>query len=558
MTAAAHARAPSQGTTQPRRVKSHTEVLRGNAGAAQNPITFVEGRLADAELEHQTRVIAKKLEAAGWEPRRSDADDVVSIGLVSGTVLRNGGWRNSNILPAVAKRNRAGMLAAFGMWQTENPRAREYCRLCVVTSGPRCSLEELPERLRWFNERLGRFAERAKKPRWSVEVQLVALEVTFRREDDGGVSCHLHANVVYWPRRRLEGDGWSRFLVWMRKHFKVSQIEDAGTLDDPEEVIKYVTKPSEVLQLTSDETRFLAETLHRKQIVRTFNTFGDYCKELREAHEKIRFDREDKTWTRMQMRTREQADRDDVERTNRESEEKKKDAGGAEPIENQLLFQTLPQARTSLLAESFVGVRNYNPNPTTDAGKRNLAILEERRAAFLGMLVDKNVENDAIRAAAYRLDTCTKIPLDAAMTFPALPVKRRERVLRQVGIPEELVPRYVNGGAVMELADLFRAKLERILPKEAYPWAVPAEEIVDNLRERKRREASVDAFVKALRDAMPGAEITVHDAVDSIDEDATKKVSDPAPVRPGSLRERAMTAAAERRKAQVKGSRAAG
>jgi hypothetical protein len=437
------------------------------------------------------------------------------------------------------------MLAAFGMWLEETPRAGRYCRLCVVTSGTRCSLEELPARLRWFNERLGKFAERAKGKRWSVEVQLIALEVTFERTADG-VSCHLHANVVYWPRRKLEGDGWSKFLVWMRKHFRVEQIEDTGTLQQPEEVIKYVTKPSEVMQLTSDETRFLAETLHRKQIVRTFGTFGAYCRELRDAHEKVRYDREGQSWTRMQMRTREQIDREEIERSEREADHVEEN-GAAEPVENQLLYQTLPQSRASLLAESFVGVRNYNPNPTTKEGKRNLAILEERRAAFLEMLVEKGVTADRITAAAYRLDTCTKIPLDAAMSFMVLPEKRRVRILRQVGVPDELVPRYVNGAAPAELGMLFQAKLERILPKEAYEWAIPTEELIGELIVKQQRERRQARFVKIVREGLgPDAVIRVLDAVDTAEGDAP-----PTPkVQEGSIRDRAMKAAVTRRQAE--------
>ena len=161
-------------------------MLRTNAGAAVGEIAFVEARLAEAEIAHQTRVIARKLEAAGWDPYRSDAGDVVSVGLLTGSVIRDGGWRNTNLLPAVAKWNRASMLGAFQLWLEETPSARRYSRYCVVTSGVRCSMDALPERLKAFNRRLGRFIERAPKL-WDVHVQLVTLELTFDRDVGGEI-----------------------------------------------------------------------------------------------------------------------------------------------------------------------------------------------------------------------------------------------------------------------------------------------------------------------------------------------------------------------------------
>jgi hypothetical protein len=516
-----------------------------------HPTTFVEGRLANGEIEHQTRMIAAKLEAAGWGPRRGDAGDVVSIGLVTGSILRDGGWRNSNVLPATAKRNRANMLGAFQLWLAETPAAARYCRYCVISSGVRCSLDDLPKRLRWFNARLGRFVERAPSDRWQVDVQLVALEVTFEREADGGVSCNLHANIVYWPQRVLGSEGWTEFLGWMRKHFGVSQIEDTGTLAKPEEVIKYVCKPSEVMQLTSEETRFLAEALHRKQLVRTTGTFGAFCAKLREDRHKVRFDRQAKAWCRVQMRTREQVERDAVEREQRAeavSDRKAKDGETFTAIvENQILFQTLPQARASLLAESFVGVRHYTPNPKTEAGRRNLGILEERRAMFVAMLAEKGVADEHMEAAASRLDTCTTIPPAAAIDFLTLPENRRQRILRQVGIRQELVPRYLHGGHPMELSTLIRDKLERLIPTERHPWVASVGELAAEARTVARRKAAVAPILAAF----PGARV-----VEVIDDALSAASPDRAPPAPaiatGSLRERAMQAALERRQAEVR------
>lgn len=484
-------------------------------------ISFVEGRLSESELTHQTRMIAMKLEAAGWNPRRSDAGDVVSIGLLTGSVIRDGGWRNTNLLPIVAKRNRADVLAAFGLWLDETPEARKYARYCVITSGPRCPLPDLPDRLATFNRRISKFVERA-SDRWDVHTQLVALEVTFERGTDGIPTCHLHANVVYWPKRALGSERWVAFLDWMRKHFSVSQIEDAGALDDPEEVVKYSLKPGEVMQLTSDETRFLAETLHRKQLVRTTGDFGAFRSALRENREKVRFDRSEKAWVRMKMRTKEQADRDDVEADARAEARQRREAkamAGAstsddmtiasEPIENQIIYQTLPQARTSRLAESFVGVRGYTTTPTTEAGRRGLRILEERRREFVGVLVEKGAPDTLFAEASSRLDTCTKIPQAVASDWTSIPENRRLRMLRQVGIPIDRVPEYLHGGRAIDLMERIRAKLDRIIPVERHPWEVDTSKLVADVRERAGREAIGRMVIDVIAAACPNA--TVHD-----------------------------------------------
>lgn len=521
-----------------------------------HPTTFVEARLANAELDHQTRMIAAKLEAAGWDPRRSDAGDVVSIGLVTGSVVRDGGWRNSNVLPATAKRNRANMLGAFQLWLAETPAAARYCRYCVITSGVRCTLDELPKRLAWFNRRLGKFIERA-PDRWNVHVQLVALEITFDRNDDGAPTCHLHTNIVYWPKAALGSEQWIKFLDWMRKHFKVDQLEDTGTMAKPEEVIKYVCKPSEVMQLTAAETRFLAETLHRKQLVRTVGAFGEFCSGLRGDRHKVRYDRQAKAWTRVQMRSREQAERDAVEREQRAEavpDQKAKDGEASTAIvENQILFQTLPQARASLLAESFVGIRHYTPNPRTEAGRRNLAILEERRAAFVGMLADQGIADEQMEAAASRLDTCTTIPPAAAIDFMTLPEKRRQRILRQVGVSEGLAPRYLHGGHPMELSMMIRDRLERLIPYERHPWVASVGELAADARAAARRKAIIAPILAAF----PGVRVVevIEDALPAASPDRAP----PAPIiKVGSLRERAMQAALERRRAEVREAMATG
>lgn len=447
---------------------THRQVTEGNLGTVTGELAFVERLAAGAELEQQSRIIAAKLQEVGWDPyRRDEAGDVVMVGLLSGAVIHGDRYRNCNLIPTVAKRNRAGVLAAFTYWHENTPGAKDYCRYAVVSSGPRVRLADLPERYRMFNARLGRFVERVEE-RFGVVVQITTLEQTFRREDDGGISSNLHANLVYWPKRALGAERWTEFLHWTRKTFGVDQFEDAGRLENPEEVIKYALKPSEILELTPEETRQVAEFLHRKQLVRSYAEFGAFLKDLKDSKHKVRYDAAARRLVRMRMRTHEEELAGDVARSERERDAAAKPKRERrDPPENQILFQTLPQSRASLLREPFVGIRNYDPDSRTEDGKKGLRILQERREQALRVLREKGWKADAIEASCSRLDTCAKIPPGVIPHIATMPVLRRERLMRRLGLDPE--------DSLETVLMALPSRLDRWLPKERHEFPPVAE-----------------------------------------------------------------------------------
>ena len=270
-------------------IKTHDVLLCGNAGFAASPLRFVEQLLAEGEIEQQSRIIAQKLESVGWNPYQKGESKVVLIGTVTGAI-RNAAskWRNCNIIPVVAKRNRADLLSEFRLFLSENRNARRYSRYLVVSSGPRFSLEDLPEKYKRFSAKIGRFLEKAKDgDTFPVEVHLVTVEMTF----DKDATVNLHANIVYQPRKAFGAKKWREFLEFGRRRFDTSFFHDAGRVKEPAEIIKYVCKPGEILSLTSDQTEFLATTLHNKQLIRPVGGFAAWRKALHEFGHKVRFDR---------------------------------------------------------------------------------------------------------------------------------------------------------------------------------------------------------------------------------------------------------------------------
>ncbi|WP_316232951.1 hypothetical protein [Bradyrhizobium sp. SZCCHNPS2010] len=456
--------------------KSHDAVLSGNAGFVVSVADFVDRLLADGEIEQQSRIVAEKLKIAGWNPYLKSESQVVLIGTVTGAIRdAASNYRNCNIIPAVAKRNRAEILGEFRLFLSENGNARRYSRYLVVTSGKRFPFERLAEQYERFSERLGRFLERADE--WSVEVYLTTIEMTF--DDEGTVN--LHANIVYRPKEVFGMERWKDWLDFVREHFDTVIIKDCGRVREPAEIIKYVCKPAEVLLLTSDQTASLAIALHKKQLVRPVGEFAAWRKALRSSGHKARFDREAGKLVRVQRFTREQQIKTEIEAQNREDalaearregrirKDEPAGTGGdleSDPVENQILCTTLPQARSHRLAETYVVVRNYTPVPNTQNGRRGLEALDRRRVHYINMLARNRVAREIVKQAGSPvsiLDTLTIIPPSLFLDLPKLSEKRRKRLLERLHLPD--------GSPLAFFAQALRTRLQRLLPTRCHVWS---------------------------------------------------------------------------------------
>lgn len=456
-------------------IKSHDVLLSGNAGFVTSPMAFVDGLLTEGEINQQSRIIAQKLESVGWNPYQKSESNVVLIGTVTGAIRdAESKWRNCNIIPSVAKRNRAELLSEFRLFLSENRNARRFSRYLVVSSGPRFPLDELPEKYKAFSAKIGRFLEKAKDVgTFPVDIHLVTIEMTF--DKDGTVN--LHANVVYEPKKAFGAKKWREFLAFGRKRFKTSFFHDAGRVKKPEEIIKYVCKPGEILSLTSDQTSFLAATLHNKQLVRPVGGFAAWRKALHESGHKVRYDREARKIVRVRRSTREQEIRDDVEATNRDDERAEARREGrirnedesdrtSDPVENQILCTTLPQARSNVLAETYVVVRNYTPEPTTKNGRRGLEALDRRRVHYVNLLAQKAVSRDVVEragASASIFNTLTIIPPLVHFALPRIPEKARKRLFERLHLPPDTPFEFFN--------QALKTRLQTLLPTRCHQWS---------------------------------------------------------------------------------------
>jgi len=483
-------------------IKTHDALLSGNAGFVTSPMAFIEGLLTEGEINQQSRIIAQKLESVGWNPYQKGENNVVLIGTVTGAVREaESKWRNCNIIPSVAKRNRAELLSEFRLFLSENRNARRYSRYLVVSSGRRFPLAELSEKYKAFSAKISRFLEKAKDAdKFPVDIHLVTIEMTFDKEG----TVNLHANVVYEPKKAFGAKKWREFLAFGRKRFDTSFFHDAGRVKDPAEIIKYVCKPGEILSLTSDQTAFLAVTLHNKQLVRPVGGFASWRKALHESGHKVRYDREVRKIVRVRRSIREIWN--DIENTNRDDERAEARREGrirddesdqtSDPIENQILCTTLPQARSNVLAETYVVVRNYTPEPTTENGRRGLEALDSRRVHYLNLLAQKAVSRDVVERAgssASIFNTLTIIPPLVHFALPRIPEKARKRLFERLHLPPDTPFEFFN--------QALKTRLQTLLPSRCHQWSPDVADAAKLYDAESERQAAFRAEQEKARKA---------------------------------------------------------
>ncbi|ASV83216.1 hypothetical protein CES85_3995 [Ochrobactrum quorumnocens] len=470
--------------------RTHDELLKANIFKEVSAITYVERLLSDALISDQSKKIARKLSEGGFDPYLPNDNQVSMIGLVSGAVFRFSPYRNINLIPEVAQRNRQPLLQEFDLFLKEHPKIRRYARYMVVTSGERFKIYHFAERLKHFNKQLGRYFEMSSKA--GIDVILCSIEFTVDEEN----TINLHANIVSAPRRAFGPNGWSDWLKLTRRHFDGQTLHDAGRVKDTKEIIKYVCKFNEIAGLSSNWLIEIAHALYKKQLVRPLGLFREFRKDLKARGQKVRFDNENKELVRCQVcqRTKPESAEDF---TKEDILDEAAQAAAAErlalasrydrldekeKIENQIICKTLPQSRATLNGEPFVVVMNYEAQPSTRNGRDGLDAIESRRAFHFRLLAEAGVEvEDLSDVGASNLDTLTIIPKRFIADYMNTDSKRRQKLNSLLGLFDKPTLEAVE----MALSDA----LEQHFPREYHDWSIDVEDSVKLLENgRKRHE----------------------------------------------------------------------
>lgn len=398
------------------------DLWRLNTGWEQDPEEWRERRQRQERLHRQTEDIAQKLEAVGFRVRQ-DQGDVTDLALVTGQTDRSEAYRSMCFLPAIAQRERRPILNQLRYYQKHDGQGR-YMRYAVVTSGervpvhdrvswmteirwrpphfrvreqklahgqgarcpfdpsaPSCPVEYVPgrwerivrpgplrDRIQDLHRRVSKFAHQADR-HFGVEVLARVTEMPSGYDDAGVLSLHVHANLIYRPRKMLPAHRWRAFLRWAWR-FWGTHWQDCGRLEKPDEVLKYPFKPEDTDELDGWCLSWLHKETAGLKMVQPMGDFRRFCRNLRDQGEKVATVNRP-GGPRLEV----------VCKATRDGDEPKPgpDPDSALSDENRILCVTAPQFRHCPYAEPVVRVLNYTTEPRTTEGHERLQELRERQ-----------------------------------------------------------------------------------------------------------------------------------------------------------------------------------
>lgn len=252
----------------------YAQFSEAETGMGVSPEQFERQRNERSEVRRQSHKLAGMLESAGVQAYRNDAFRLWVWYIHTRTAEEIPAFRRICLLPYVAAIVRAGKLAALEYFLQRNL----FCRFWTFTSGTRCTIAELGDRISDLHARLNGLNKQLRK-RFGVEFVFRSTElgtVEFSTGSDGGAVefdetgnplFHPHAHVVvnslvgYIAPKRWEQMVRFVWAEW-QNHW------DAGSLiRNARECCKYVTKPGDMLRLSAAQLAALFEQLSGKRLV---------------------------------------------------------------------------------------------------------------------------------------------------------------------------------------------------------------------------------------------------------------------------------------------------
>lgn len=336
------------------------DLLTANTGIGTPLHVWRKARRRNEALQAQTRKLADSLESVGI-PAYQRNNPVSLIGDVTGCVEAPDQFRRIRFLPQVAQQERAPMLNALRYFLKAWDKG-PYVRFAVITAGPRIPLgEDLRGEIQTFHRLLSKWASLARQ-KFDVEAIFRGTEFTI----DEARTFHLHANILYAPRRKLTPEQWEKFLAWTRSYVG-AHWRDSGRLRKADEAVKYPFKPAEMDHLSPDELAWLLGAIQRLKLMQPMGVFADFCRELDNDGCKIApiADKQGLNLAR-------------VKRQKRDAPTPAVKDLLKPPRENELIARTAPMPRFSPYREPCSVVRNYTPDPKTEGGQFRLGLLKDR------------------------------------------------------------------------------------------------------------------------------------------------------------------------------------
>jgi hypothetical protein len=223
----------------------------------------VEGNRA--RLRNQSLTLCRRLWEAGLDMPARGQGSIVAVGMASGEVQPFDEPLRSNLIPTVARRHRAPMLRHVRAWMALHPRPKAI-RYAVWTYGPRVTARELPEAIRRLTRRISQAPHDDRMREVHYAPHYRGVELGTPQFDGREWTYHLHANVIF-SADYMQADRWEEFIASdLRRLNDGFLIKEAGAIQKPEEVVKYISKPEDLLALPPGELLSLHWALKRRRL----------------------------------------------------------------------------------------------------------------------------------------------------------------------------------------------------------------------------------------------------------------------------------------------------
>jgi hypothetical protein len=252
------------------------DIVQEDTGNGIDPQDWKKFKDREHKLKQQTEAFADTLEEFGIPARLNR--DITAVGLVTGIEYELQQYRNINILPSVAQKNRSQYQKELAFFLEKHP----YTRYAVITDGFRVpAFGSLKKSMSKFSRKISKWAHEI-RVRYDIEVFCRVFEFP-RSEEDG--SYHLHANILYQPPK-LSSDEWQNFLEFTSRYFG-TWWKDNGKIENLDEIVKYPFKPESLEGCAGEELVWLARELFNRRIFTAMNSFAEFRRWLKASDLKI-------------------------------------------------------------------------------------------------------------------------------------------------------------------------------------------------------------------------------------------------------------------------------
>ena len=210
------------------------------------------GQAQNAKLLEQSHTIAKKMDGfsfygLGWKKvfkAYDHSQDLTLFGLNSEQFSKLPNFRNISIIPYVARKKRQKSMKQLEYFLQNHPN----CRMWTMTTGKRCTLQDLPTRIAQLHAKFGRVNQQPFMKKVGAKFVFRATEFGEICKTETGLSFHPHAHALLHLPKMIDRDAWSKLLCKIRTYF-VYHSQDCGRVRNVNELVKYCVKPCDLEHL---------------------------------------------------------------------------------------------------------------------------------------------------------------------------------------------------------------------------------------------------------------------------------------------------------------------